>query len=700
MSSHRQTLQQPALFVQGVHFISRGRLPQLLVLLVAALTRFWRLGYHSFWFDEAVSLRWAFAAPAYIWDVTFHLVEEKHPPAYYLFLHFWQRLLSLWGLAQNDAALRASGSLLGVLTVLGILLLVTHLSGRRVGLLAGLLVALSPALVWYSQELRMFQPAATGITWGTYFLVRAATVDRSSQNGAEKVERRELAATMTAGDQAPPAVSFSQRLLLWLGVIVALEFALYSYLFSAFALPGIALSLLLLTWHNGRFRLRPLLEGMVALGITTGLFLPLAYNAWVVNRNQSPPGRLFGDFLTNLWRQLQTFTLWKVVWPEPLVLAGLLFFAGLFLLGIVLPNRRRPQMPSRALLLLWMGTPLLVANLLQATNANLFKEDRYYLFLAPFVLWGVSRGIVLLARRRPPLGWSSGGVAILLLLVALPPLWTPRMFRENWRAAADYIVEYQENSPGLPAAGVVHVNYLHPVLEWYLRQTYSAEVLPVYGLFGGPLTPDQVETVIAPPLRGIEGIGAQTLWLVQSHLAGVDEGHLVQGWLDETYPLVTEQHPAGVDLRGYALHSRYDALPELSDQARYPQAELVPGLVLAACEIVTPVVDARDVAMHPPSGWVHVRIWWQAQVAVEEAYQSTARVVDAKGVWGERLSRADEILDRYPTNDWTPGQFVREELDVNLNPRTAAGAYPLVVGLTDGQKESSQTANCGTVQVR
>ncbi len=34
-------------------------MPEMLVMLIAATTRFWRLGYHSIWFDEAISLKWA-----------------------------------------------------------------------------------------------------------------------------------------------------------------------------------------------------------------------------------------------------------------------------------------------------------------------------------------------------------------------------------------------------------------------------------------------------------------------------------------------------------------------------------------------------------------------------------------------------------------------------------------------------------------
>jgi len=45
-------------------------------LLLAALIRFWHLGYHSIWFDEAVSLQWAGSDPSYTWQTTFQLASN------------------------------------------------------------------------------------------------------------------------------------------------------------------------------------------------------------------------------------------------------------------------------------------------------------------------------------------------------------------------------------------------------------------------------------------------------------------------------------------------------------------------------------------------------------------------------------------------------------------------------------------------
>ncbi len=118
-----------------------------------------------------------------------------------------------------------------------------------------------------------------------------------------------------------------------------------------------------------------------------------------------------------------------------------------------------------------------------------------------------------------------------------------------------------------------------------------------------------------------------------------------------------------------------------TQRAAYPDAELVPGITLAACELTTESVNARDETYHPPSGWAHIRLWWQLDEAVDVDYETTAQMVGPEGVWGERLYRENEVLDYWPTSAWQPGEFVREELDINLNPLTPPGVYPVVVGL-------------------
>ncbi len=448
-----------------------------------------------------------------------------------------------------------------------------------------------------------------------------------------------------------------------------------------------------------------LLEGALALAVTGLLFLPLARNAWLVNTDEGTPGQAFMNFWGNLQRQLQIFTVWRAPWPEAWVMAAVAFFAVLVVIGLLLPWPQRLRQSVHAgldqvWLLLWIGAPLLIGNLLLATSDTVFKEDRYFLFLAPFVLWAAARGSVALGAWWRPAAWGLGGAAAVLLAAALPVLWSPVMLREDWRAAAQYIAGYQQASPGLPGAIFSHADYTHKALKWYLRPLADETMAPLYFPYSGVLTADDGESIVAPPVRGLEAEGATTLWLVQSHLEGIDDARVVQNWLSAHYPVITEQFPTGIQVTGYALQHRFDALPTLGPHAVHLDAELAPNLRLLACEVMTPATPATDTRLHPPSSWVHVRLWWQATSAIDQDYFPSVQMVGPEGVWGERLDRDGEVLRRDPPTQWPVGVIVRDEVDVNLNPVTPPGVYPIVVGLRDAAGvDVGNKVECGRVVI-
>jgi hypothetical protein len=96
-----------------------------------------------------------------------------------------------------------------------------------------------------------------------------------------------------------------------------------------------------------------------------------------------------------------------------------------------------------------------------------------------------------------------------------------------------------------------------------------------------------------------------------------------------------------------------------------------------------------------------VRLWWQASGPIANDYVATVRMVGPEGAWGERLYRTNETLRRWPTSTWEHADLVRDEVDVNLNPATPPGEYPILVGAMDGAgQETGKTIDCGRVQVR
>ena len=142
--------------------------PALLFGLALGL-RLYHLTYHSLWFDEVMSTVWAARPAGEIWRVGLALVEDKHPPLYYLMLHGWSGLFGV-----GDATVRTLGALLGAVAVLPAYGIGLRLGGRMSAVIGALFVALNPFLIWYSQEARMFMPATTFALIGLYGVARLA----------------------------------------------------------------------------------------------------------------------------------------------------------------------------------------------------------------------------------------------------------------------------------------------------------------------------------------------------------------------------------------------------------------------------------------------------------------------------------------------------------------------------------------------
>jgi len=126
------------------------REPALIAALaLAAALRLPTLGSQSLWEDETVT-RWlvghSFGGMLSALEHT-----ESTPPLSYVLLWPWTRLAGT-----GEAALRSFSALAGLATVALVYLLARELAGARAAAIAGLLAAVSPDLVWYSQEARSY----------------------------------------------------------------------------------------------------------------------------------------------------------------------------------------------------------------------------------------------------------------------------------------------------------------------------------------------------------------------------------------------------------------------------------------------------------------------------------------------------------------------------------------------------------------
>lgn len=120
----------------------------MLVLIGGAILRLTRLGYQSEWNDEALSV---VIAKGSLNQILTNQFQTRHPPGYYLLLHFW---LTLFG--DSDFALRLLSAIAGILSIFVIYLLGKTLFNRKTGLWAATITAIVPYHLFYSQEIRTY----------------------------------------------------------------------------------------------------------------------------------------------------------------------------------------------------------------------------------------------------------------------------------------------------------------------------------------------------------------------------------------------------------------------------------------------------------------------------------------------------------------------------------------------------------------
>ena len=118
------------------------------LLALAAALRFNDLAGESLWYDEAYSVwssRMDILSPRVLWEWRIEF------PVYYWLLHVWMRLFG-----DGQVAVRSLSAVAGALSVVPMVGWGRRLFGERAGWAAGLMLAVSPYHIWYSQEARMY----------------------------------------------------------------------------------------------------------------------------------------------------------------------------------------------------------------------------------------------------------------------------------------------------------------------------------------------------------------------------------------------------------------------------------------------------------------------------------------------------------------------------------------------------------------
>ncbi len=138
------------------------------VLLLGGILRFATLDLQSYRYDEAVTVG-RVLHPSLFDTLATVPKSESTPPLYYLVAWLWSRVFG-----SGEVGLRSLSALAGTASILVVYLGAAALElPRRAGLIAAAIVAVSPVLIWFSQDARAYALAFLLTALSFLFFARA-----------------------------------------------------------------------------------------------------------------------------------------------------------------------------------------------------------------------------------------------------------------------------------------------------------------------------------------------------------------------------------------------------------------------------------------------------------------------------------------------------------------------------------------------
>jgi mannosyltransferase len=422
----------------------------LLITLLALGLRLYRLDGQSLWYDEGFSV---YLARMNLGEITERTAADIQPPLYYYLLHGW---IGLFG--DTEWALRSLSLLFGVFTVPLLYAAAWQLfRSRLAGLLAALLVAISPLHVWYGQEARMYTLLTFLCLLSSYLLL--LVVDAKKK-------------------WVIP--------ILWAAYTLTNVAALYTHYFAAFVLAFQAIYVFVIwvargghPWH------------LVLGGLASGSATVLAYLPWIPY--------LFARFGADVsyWPgQLNLHEVFvdvvvsfvggeSVSEATGILLAigyGLIFVGCLFVLSSQAMHDARPSAGSHMdalssfyssllfLLLYLLLPPALI--LVLSYNSPKFNA-RYVMISHPALLLIMSGGLAVLWQRRSGfLGNVSRGVLVALALsfILVGAIYANyNAYSDSAFARSDFrgVARYLRRHIGPDEAIILTSGHMFPVFDYY-----------------------------------------------------------------------------------------------------------------------------------------------------------------------------------------------------------------------------------------
>jgi hypothetical protein len=598
------------------------------ILSLALAARLYGATGQSLWYDEGTSVALAArAAP----DILRSAARDIHPPLYYLLLAGWVRLAG-----DGVFALRALSAFIGVAAVAGIIAAGTYLWRRTAGLAAGGSAAVSPYLVWYSQEVRSYILIAALVPLMVVLAVEFAR--RPDRTRALAVFALSTCALYTHYFCGLAAVAAANAAFL-VGVAAGRRAALQS-------LPGWTLTQLgaaaaFLPWL---LYARASLQAWPATSDAISPATVAAESARLLTAGPGPTASVLATVLL-VWTLVGVVALrsGRLAGLTPAVPAAALLAApaGLVAMGLVRPAWNAKFLVSSAPgleILVGAGLALPVTFLLGRKSASAVDASSRTRFLAAAALFAFAAATVLVPRAR-----------ILNVLAS-----DPSYARDDYRGIASYV--HRAASPD--DAVVLDAPTQIEVFGYYDRGRTATYPLPE------ARPPDRAATEarladIASRHGDIYGI----LWATSES----DPDGIVEAWLNEARPKAFDRWYGNVRLVLWGAHT---AVRPAGVQALF-------GEVIRLEEVLLPPAEVF------PGDVIGLEATWAPVSDVGADLVVFTQLVDARG----DLAAGRDLAPRggaEQTSTWSAsGGPIRDRIGLALPPDLPPGEYTLILGLYD-----------------
>lgn len=619
------------------------RLAAVLILLLGFGLRVYLLDGQSMWSDEGLSL---YRARQTLSDVLQNTIivdgvvtQDTNPPFYFLLLSGWRSLTGerLW-------ALRYQGVLTSMaaiaITLPWALLIARGRTGRRVALLMGFFMTLSPFNVWETQNLRNYPLLLALNLLSVYAIFRFILRPQD--------ERRQ------------------RWLLVWLGASLL---GIYTHYFAFFVFAWGAGSLFVyaLVMWAGRRDWRRVSWKLLALPVL-GLLLLLPALPTALERFAAGPQFDFHRLPPQVIATHAASAFGVGISPS-LSHPWLLWLPAVLLAAAGLALAWRMSRAAALLLLGYLAVPLGLLVMLSTINP-LYNGTRHLLIgLPPFLmLIAIGTGGWLRTHPEAPARrlarYTCGLIALAVVLIQVRQLHAqfhdPRFIRDDVRGAAAYLSEVAAPDDVV----VLHDTLIRFVFDYYYQGDAPVVAIPEYGqqdTFAAARqlldsrVPGRIWFLTLPaPRTGFDREWlprvAQDAWAeVYAHqfhhlwLPVRLEGYVTDVTLDELPPVA---HPLGIELDGGVRLEGYD-LPE---------------------------------AVRAGSPW-WARFFLTAPRDPSASYTLSLRLVDEMG---DAWAQSDQaILPNFPTERWPSDELLRSDHEFTLPVGLPPGAYTVRLRILD-----------------